>query len=347
MLCQLAPALAARGLPQHVISLTGAGALADRLVAAGVPITLVDLHNPVGVVAALPRVVRAVRRFDPDVIQGWMYHGDIVATLAHWLGRWSDSRRLVWGVRCSDMDLERHGLIIRLAACLSRFPDAVLVNSAAGAHVHRARGYRPRRLDVIPNGIDTDRFRPDPVQRLSVRRHLGITPEARVAIHVARVDPMKDHANVIAALRSIPTVTLLLVGAGTEALPLPPNCQGLGKRHDVPGLLAAADIVVSSSAFGEGFPSAVAEGMSAGLVPVVTDVGDGAMLVGDTGWVVPPRAPKALADAVEQAFSVHPDRLQWKARARAARQRIERYFSLDRSLASYCAVWKALLHSKR
>src|SRR5690606_18204571 len=136
--------------------------------------------------------------------------------------------------------------LIRVGARLSGRPDVIVANSTAGVRAHLAHGYRPRRLEVIPNGIDTDRFRPDPAARADLRAALGLAPDARVAIHVARVDPMKDHASLLDAFRNLPEVALLLVGSGTQRLSLPPNAQALGRRDDVAALLSAADIIVSS-----------------------------------------------------------------------------------------------------
>src|SRR5262249_35104087 len=159
--------------------------------------------------------------------------------------------------------------------------------SAAGMESHRALGYRPARSEIVPNGIEVERYKPDAAARANVRRELGIADNAMVLAHVARVDPMKDHAGFLRAMAQLPDVQALLVAAGTEELAATPSVHRLGRRADVPRLLAAADIVVSSSAFGEGFSNAIAEGMACGLPPVATDVGDARIIIGSTGLVVP------------------------------------------------------------
>jgi len=337
VLTQLAAALAARGMPQHVVSLSGTAPLAARLAADAVPLTRLDLARPVGLAAALPRLVGLTRRFRPDVIQGWMYHGDIAAPLAHWAAPGRRSRRLMWGVRCSDMDLDRHASLIRTEALLSRAPEIVVANSAAGAQAHLAHKYRPRRLEIVANGIDTERFRPDASLREAQRTALGFAAGQRVAIKVARVDPMKDHAGLLDAVRQLPDLPLLLVGAGTETLDLPANVRALGVRDDIPALLNAADIIVSGSAFGEGFSNALAEGMSAGLVPVATDVGDAREIVGPTGTVVPPSDPNALRDALDALRALDDD--AFAERRRAARARIVDEFGIDRMVDRFVALY--------
>lgn len=337
MLTQVVPLLQARGLAQHVISLTGAGPLADRLEAANVSLTFLDLRRAGGLAAALPRLSGTVRSFRPEVIQGWMYHGDFAATLAHWTSGGRRDRRLMWGVRCSDMDLARHARLIRTGAWLSGLPDVIVANSTAGARTHLAHGYRPRRLEVVPNGFDTDRFRPDPEVRSDVRAGLGIRADECVVVHVARVDPMKDHATLLRAVDGVPGLRLLLIGKDTEHMALPDNTIALGRREDVPRLLPAADIVVSSSAFGEGFCNALAEGMSAGLAPVSTDVGDARLIVGETGPIVPPGDWKALRGALLSLAGRGPDRL--RAEGLRARDRIVAEFTLARAVDRFAALY--------
>ena len=343
VLTQLSTTLTARGMEQHVVSLSGDAPLAARLEDGGVPLTRLNLARPAGFVAALPRLIGLTRRFRPDVVQGWMYHGDIVATLVHWFAPGRRNRRLMWGVRCSNMDLDRHASLIRTEALLSRSPDVIVANSAAGADAHLAHKYRPRRLEIVPNGIDTERFHPDAALRDAQRVELGIPAGQRVAINVARVDPMKDHAGLLDAIRQLPDLPLLLVGAGTEALDLPANVRALGVRDDIPALLNAADIIVSGSAYGEGFSNALAEGMSAGLVPVATDVGDARLIAGETGTLVPPGHPNALRDALGALLSLADD--TFAERSAAARTRIVGEFGINRMVDRFATLYGDTAHA--
>jgi glycosyltransferase involved in cell wall biosynthesis len=342
-LLRLATELQKRGAKQTVVSLHGRGALATSFESAGTPVIDLQLGGPLQSITALRRLTTLARVVKPDVIQGWMYHGNLASSLAH---RFSGkSGRLFWGIRCSDMDLSDYSaqlrMVVKLGAWTSGGPERIIVNSQAGADVHRAMGYSPQRMEVISNGIDVDRFRPDPVTRQTVRAELGIPQEARVAVHVARVDPMKDHANLLAALSQTPGLFGILIGAGTEQLDLPPSVKALGRRDDVARLLAACDVIVSPSAFGEGFPNALAEGMSCGLVPVATDVGDSGLIVGDTGTIVPRRDPTALAAALGGLLA-WPDQ-RWRDASQAARQRIVSLFTLGTAVNRFEALYKAVL----
>lgn len=322
---------------QRVVSLTPGGALRPQLAGRGIVVSDLGMAPGRPSAAALVRLAGIIRGERPDAVQGWMYHADLLATLALLASGRRSRTRLFWGVRCSNMDTASYPRRLRLviAACarLSRLPDAVTANSVAGKEHHRRLGYRPRRFPVIANGIDTERFRPDPEARRVVRGELGLADDRVTLVHPARLDPMKDHPTLLAALARLPQVTALAVGAGTERLPEMPNLIRLGRRLDMPRIYAAGDLVVSSSAFGEGFSNALAEGMAAGLPAVATGVGDAQAIVGDCGRVVPPRRPEALASALANLLGA--DR---SALGRRARSRIVERFSLERAVAAFDAL---------
>jgi len=327
-----------------VVSLLPGESHVERLHAAGITVVQLDFGGPVGIAAGLRRLVKLVAAARPQIVQGWMYHGDLAALIAVLFSGRRKSTRLIWGIRCSNMDLRSYGIGLRLAvrvcAALSRLPDVVTANSAAGLKTHLHLGYRPRRVEVVANGIDVDRFKPDLAARAAVRAELGIAESEFLVAHVARVDPMKDHQTLAAALRELPQVKTLLIGAGTETLPHIPNALALGRRDDVERLLAAADIIVSSSAFGEGFSNALAEGMACGLPAVATDVGDARVILGDSGIVVPARNAAALAGAIRMlAQEPAPARA---ARGARARTHIVENFSMPRVLAQFADLYQSL-----
>jgi glycosyltransferase involved in cell wall biosynthesis len=339
MLAETAIGLHHHGLAQHVVSLRGRGPYADDLAAAGIAVRALDIVSAPRALAVLWRLRKLVHRIKPDIIQGWMYHGDLAALAAHLIARGRSRRRLCWNVRASDMDDIRYAKLIRICGLFSRWPDVVVANSEAGARFHTARGYRPRRIVVIPNGIDTDKFCPDPRARSALRAELGLGDKV-VAVHVARVDPMKDHATFLAAMASLPAIVGLVVGAGTENLVCPPNVRALGVRRDIERVYAAADLVVSSSAFGEGFSNALAEGMSAGLVPVATDVGDARRIVGPAGHIIAPRNPTALAAAIKAEAALSPD--QRRDRGLQARARIVGSFARAQAIDAYARLYQEI-----
>lgn len=332
-------------LRQQVVSLTPGGSNRKVLEQAGVDVRDLGMVRNWPSLDAVWNLASVIRQYQPDVVQSWMYHADLFALAALWLARPRMPVRLAWGVRCSGMDTTRYGSrlwqVIRLCAWLSSRPDAVLANSYAGRDIHTALGYRPKRFEVIPNGIDTEKFRPQPDRRAEIRARLGIPMDRLVVAQVARVDPMKDYETLLAALRELPQVDALLIGEGTQFLPEQPCVHRLGRRLDVPELLTAADLIVSSSAFGEGFSNALAEGMACALPAVSTDVGDARVVLGDTGTIIPPGQPAALAAAINTALSGTPE--ERRIRAEAARAHIERNFAIKAIIGRFASFYQDLV----
>jgi glycosyltransferase involved in cell wall biosynthesis len=211
MLTETAIELQRRGMRQHIVSLRGRGQYADELESAGIPVSGFDIGSISQALWAVGKLRRVVQHVGPDIVQGWMYHGDLAATFIHLLTAGRTRRRLVWNIRASNVDDARYARLVRICAWLSRWPDVVVANSEAGAKFHVSRGYRPRRMVTISNGIDTVKFCPDPMVRSEVRAELGLGDKV-VVVHVARVDPMKDHATFLAAMARLPDIFGLLIG---------------------------------------------------------------------------------------------------------------------------------------
>jgi glycosyltransferase involved in cell wall biosynthesis len=253
---------------------------------------------------------------------------------------------MVWGLFASDVDLSRYPWIarlgIRLEARLSSLADLVICNSNRGIEHARASGFRRDRLTVVPTGFDTERFAPDPEARRRLRAEWRI-PEGDLLVgRVGRLDPMKDYptflraASLLSAQR--PDIRFVWVGDGHEALAsefqrqrrdlgLDARLSWLGARNDMPQVYSALDVLCSSSAFGEGLPNVLGEAMSCGIPCVTTAVGDSALIVGETGVVVPPADPASLARGIGLLLEETSDGRQ--TRGRRARQRIQDRFSVQ------------------
>lgn len=339
-----------QGLEQSVVAMIPGGAQAERIAAAGIPLHDLGMDRGRPTLQGLRRLAQLIRAGEPDIVQGWMYHADLASMLALALSGRRRRTRLAWNLRCSDMAGARHGAAFRAVRGawlrLAGRADLVLANSQAGLDYHRRLGMAPTaKTRLLPNGIDTDRFRPDSDARARMRASLGIAADRPVVICVARVDPMKDHPGLLAAMAGVPEAALLLVGKGTDALAAPPRVFGLGERRDVPALLAAADLVVCGSAYGEGFSNALAEGMAAGLPAVATDVGDARLILGGTGGLCPPGAPPALAAAIANLLR-EPAQARL-ARGAAARQRILDHFAIGPCVDQYRSAYQELAGVRR
>lgn len=357
-LVKLLGAEALADLDHHVFSLLPGGALAGPLRHTGAAVLEFDLLGGLKLLYGTAALVRRARELDADLIQGWLYHGNLWATVAHAAVR----RRvpLVWNIRQSLPGLQGENaharFAIRMGRLLSARPQRILYNSTVSAEQHRRFGFRADRTQFIPNGFDVDRFRPRPDARRRLRSEWGVADDAPVFGVVARYHPVKDHAGFLAAAREVldgaPAARFVMAGTGVddrqasltaqiEALGLTSAVKLLGERHDIPDVMAALDVAVSSS-IAEAFSNAVGEAMSCGLPCVVTSVGESAFLVGDTGSVVPPSDPGAMARAMLSLANV--GSAARNAMGCAARRRVETHFSLASVARSYRAVYRELAH---
>ena len=363
MLARLVAGDTAGSISHSVVSLKPDGALRAHLEGAGISVRDVAIDRRRGAIGGVVRLARIIRSVQPAVMHSWLYHADLLATLALVLsGRWR-ATRLVWGVRCSNMDLHRYSrilrLILKLLPFLSSRTDLVLCNSDAGRAAHQRLGYRPPRWRVVPNGVDVDRFRPRPEERAAIRSELGLDDGSFVVGMCARVDPMKDHDNFVKAAgmlaETAPEARFVLVGAGTDdlgsALDRTIAASGiadrfvrLGQRQDIDRVHAALDVATLSSAFGEGFPNVLAEAMACGVPCVATDVGDSASIVGDTGFVVPPRDSQALSAAWDtlrrETFGNR------ASRGEAARRRVASRYTLASMIEAYRSLYREFAPSR-
>ena len=316
---------------QVVVSLGDVGPIGVRLRQLGVPVVALGMRRRPADLLAFIRLVWLLYRWRPALVQTWLYHADLVGLLA---ARLAGVPRVFWNLRGSHLEAaecRRYRPLMAVLAWLSRWPEAIIANSAAGIEYHAGLGYRPRRWVSIRNGVDPLRCLAAPDAGLALRQRLGIPPEARVVGHIARFHPMKDHAGFLrmAAILAPPggSVHFVLAGRGVPAgvaalLAQHPGLAGrvhcLGEIEAAGPLLGAVDMLCSSSAYGEGFPNVVAEAMLAGVPVVATDVGDTRQLLAGHGLVVPPRDPAALAQACGRLLA---DRALGANLAEAARQR--------------------------
>jgi glycosyltransferase involved in cell wall biosynthesis len=351
MLARLVEAFSAnRRIESTVVSLGAPGPLADRIEAAGVRVSALGMRPGRPDPRGLWRLVRLLRRERAALVQTWLYHADLAGLLAGALARVP----VVWNIRCAELDPRDHpsslATLLRALALASRYPAAVICNSQAGQRAHERLGYAPRRWAVIPNGFDTNVFRPCPAATSELRRELGVPDASKLVGLMARFHPMKDHPTFVGAAQVViaakPDVHFVAAGRGVDSSPslqallddrgLRAHVHLLPERRDAPRFLAALDVAVSSS-YGEAFPNVVGEAMACGTPCVVTDVGDSARIVGEAGVVVPPRDPAALAAGIARLLEMAPPaRAALKA---AARDRIATEFSLQRAAAQYEALY--------
>ena len=334
-----------KGIEVIIVSLKKGGVLRPEFESQGIKVY--DLGMKRGIPNPFPlfRLIYLINKFKPKIIHSWMYHADLLATIALRMSFQRKATSLIWGVRCSDMDLTRYSFLLNCVVwcCvrLSKTPELITYNSHAGARVHHSLGYYSGRSKIIGNGVDIQLFKPDAHLREKNRQELNIPEGVFVIANVARVDPMKDHKNLLLALDKLPDITAVFIGDGTEKLSDHKRCYGLGRRSDISKLLPVADLIVSSSAFGEGCSNALIEGMACGLPAVATDTGDAAYLLGEAGKVVKVRDTEALAAAIQEFAEMEESEINdYKL---AARERIIKLFSLESLVENYEQLYSSLL----
>jgi glycosyltransferase involved in cell wall biosynthesis len=334
----------------EVISLTDLGPMAERLTATGVPVRALGMKPGVPNPYQVLRLAKWLRASRPQVVQTWMYHADLIGGVAAHL---AEKLPVVWGIHHTNLDSDQNKRMTiwtaRVCARLShRIPSRIVCCSEASRQAHAQFGYAKQKMEVIPNGFDLQKFHPDMEARNSLRQELGISNDAPLIGVAARFHIQKGHRNFIDAAARLhtlmPDVQFVLCGQGVdtgnaELMGWIKKVDGLetvvhllGGRKDMPRFFAALDVATSAS-LSEAFPMAVGEAMACGIPCVVTNVGDSAVIVGDTGKVVPASDPQSLADAWQQVLASAPAVRQQLGRA--ARDRVEQEFGISRIVERY------------
>jgi glycosyltransferase involved in cell wall biosynthesis len=339
----LANRLASSGHAVSLLVFYPNGPLRERL-SPDVTVRCLEKRGRWEVIGFLRNLFRVLDEEQPDVLYAFLPVANLLACLTRLR---SPKLKVTWGVRASGMDLARYDWLSRFTYWLerrfSRCPDLIIANSAAGRRYAVSRGFPDNdRFIVIPNGIDVEHFRPDARLRGAVRTEWGVLPHETLVGIVARLDPMKDYPSFLEAAAKLARrerwLRFVSVGAGPEdyAAVLQEQARGLGlgermiwagPRGDLPAVYNALDLLVSSSAFGEGFSNVLGEAMACGVPCVATDVGDACEILGDSDTVVPPSNPEALVAGTLALL----ERLRLEGASLGARlrQRIAENFSVE------------------
>lgn len=348
----------ATGSRHVVVSLTDVGFHGAALRAQGAEVHALGLRGPVGLLLGVFRLAALLRRIKPSIVQTWMVHSDLLGGLA---ARLVGVPHLIWGVRTTDYSVEsRSTRAVRwlCARLSSSVPDKVVCAAQASLQSSAQAGYDTRKLMVISNGFDVTALRVHAGAGASLRQECGLQPDHIVIGCLGRYNPAKDHANFVSAAALLaaryPACRFLMVGRGLTAANAPLmeqiHATGfvdrfvlLGERSDPAACLDAMDVFVLSSRT-EGFPNVLGEAMAMGVPCVSTDVGDAAFLLGEAGWVVPPRDSVALGQATSQLLDMpEPER---KALGAKGILRVENEFSVAAAAQKFNNLYQSLLQQK-
>jgi glycosyltransferase involved in cell wall biosynthesis len=288
-----------------------------------------------------------------------MYHADLIGGI---VSRLAGVKNIVWGVHHTTLvkgESKRSTILVaKLNAYLSIIiPRKVIYCAQKSREVQESIGCNSAKGVVVSNGYNVNDFIPNLNFRKKFREELGLSDDIFLIGHVGRYDPQKDQKNLIEAIsfvaEKIKHFKVVMVGTNLDSNNQTLNAhiqnKGLekhlvliGRRNDVPAVMNGLDLFVLSSAFGEAFPNVLNEAMACGTPCVTTDVGDAALIVDGTGWVVPPRTPKTLSDAMIQAIEEkRTHHSTWLRRKEDCRKRIVENFSIEKMVSSYQQVWNS------
>ena len=333
-----------------VVSLTGGGPLSEQLDAINIQTRTLDMKRNFPNPMSIFKLARWLRRDNPDLIQTWMYHANLIGGIA---AKLAGNIPVVWGIHSSDSSSSSRRAatiwVIKVSAYLSKLlPDRIVYVSNASKKIHEQAGYVQAKGLLIPNGFDTKEFMPDRDIRADMRKQFSIPPDTFVIGLVARWHPEKDHANFFSAAgilaRRKANVKFVLCGENVTSdnfelmKMIESNCvrsktRLLGLRRDIKRIMLMLDVNTISSNAGESFPLVVGEAMASGIPCVVTDVGECANMVGETGRVVPHSNPEALAAAWQEILELPESKRQ--ELGRQAQEHIVQNFDINRVVGEY------------
>jgi glycosyltransferase involved in cell wall biosynthesis len=325
-----------------VVALTTLGPVGDRLKQRGVSVHALGMRSLTSVPTAIWKLRGVVRKTNPDIVQTWMYHADLVGGIA---ARLAGNSRVVWGIHTTDMmkGTSRSTALVRRACAVLSYsvPSLILCVAAAARDEHIRIGYDASKMVIVPNGFDVAALARDASARTRLRGELGWSPEMLVVGCVARFNYYKDHDNFVRAAgllaRHSPNVRFLLIGRDVDArneklrsliteTGYADRFALLGERDDIGACLSAMDVFCLPSR-SEAFPIALGEAMAAGLPSVATNVGDTAFLLGDAGIIVAKEDPVALASALARIVDMTTE--ERRELGTRARDRICENFSMQ------------------
>lgn len=302
-------------------------------------------RTPFGVISAAWRLRKLILEFRPDVVNTHLVHANILSRLLRLI---TPIPKLVTSAHNTFEGGHLRMLGYRLTNGLAN--ASTNVSQEAVEAFERSGAVPTGSMVAVLNGIDTDRFSYDEIERDRVRRELGCCESTQLILAVGRLEPQKDYPNLLRAFANVVAVMgdarLVIVGKGrlrselgslSKSLGIDHCVAFLGVRHDVPSLMSASDVFVLSSAR-EGFGLVVAEAMACKRVVVATDCGGVSEVVGSSGYLVHPKDSKELGQALINA--IHLPKAERARIGEKARERVESNFSLAAMADRYLEIYK-------
>jgi glycosyltransferase involved in cell wall biosynthesis len=323
--------------------------LPRRLEQAGVSIEYFHTSSRWAGLAVLRSLLRRFQELCPDIVQCFLHHANLAGALA---AERIKLKRVVTGIRVAERRWNLHRWTARLMD--RHVARHVCVSEAVADFARRSMGLTASKTVVIPNGVEVDR--PLGVEPTSLFE-LGVPPGSRLLVYIGRLDRQKRVDWLLLRLPDLvgrlPNHHLVLVGQGPQEHRLRRIVQRLGMaahvhfagwRSDVPSVLAAADVLVLTSAW-EGMPNVVLEAMAAQRPIVATKAEGVAEILGPLA-ATPARQLVDSGDAaafVDAVVRLASDAALAQQIGSANRERVRQEFTMQRMVQRYCDLYRELL----
>jgi glycosyltransferase involved in cell wall biosynthesis len=345
----LAHALLEHDYDLQLVSMTGLGEMGSRAAADGLPIISLEMRRGRADRASFLRLVHLLRDWRPHLLTSFMYHANLFGRVA---GKWAGVPLIVSSIRSERNESVTRDWLMRLT---NGMDDACTTNSRQVAESLVERGLLPpKKVTVIPNGVDVAALRTPPDTRVRLRAELGVSPSEFVWLAIGRLLPQKDYPTMLQAFQPLAGARLLIAGRGplldqlkqlADQLGLGTRVSFLGVREDIAELLAAADALVLSSGW-EGMPNVVMEALAAARPVVATQVGGVSELVKPdaSGWTVPPGDPGALSQAMERMMRLPAERR--REMGLSGQQHVAQHYGLEAMARRWMTLYRNLLQQR-
>ncbi len=341
-----------------IISLSDTQNLEASFIKLNIPVFSLNFPDGKIKISGVLKLYRLIKKINPDVVQTWMIHADLIGGLT---ARLVGIKNIFWGVHHTVLIYGKVKwstiLILKINALLSHFvPKKIIYCAEKSKTVQESIGFKKSKGVVIHNGYDIKKFNRNTNLGNNFRNELKISNDTFVIGHVGSYDPLKDQNSIIEAFDILNKQNLkfiaVLVGknldndnndlvTNIEEKKLSSHIHLLGMRSDIPAVMNGIDLFILSS-ISEAFPNVLNEAMACGTPCISTDVGDASLIVKNTGWIVTPKNPKLIVDAVIDAEDEFRSRTTlWLKRKDDSHKRISENFSLKKMTQKYKELWRS------
>lgn len=336
---------------QSVICLGDKAIYGDKLEELGVEVYYLNFKNSNKLYAFL-NFKNIIKKISPDIIQGWMTHGNFASVLAYFI--LSGRPSLFWNIRQTVYKLKHEYILTRflflINILLSRLPNGIISNANISIKQLIKFGYKNDSFILIPNGFDTNYWKPDHNLRQIERNKLKFNDNDFVLGYVGRYHPMKNIKLLLESFHKISQqnskIKLVIVGQNLNnynineksIIDMIPQNQILiiDNTEDVKKYYNIFDLLILCSAWGEGFPNVLGEAMSSELCCISTPIGDTPDILEDVGYLVPLDDVDLIIEKVKNCMD-NPEELN--KLGRKARIKILNQYSMAKTINTYLNIY--------